>query len=482
MNDDSKSTGIGRLILSIGPALITASVVLGPGSILAASKVGQKDGYTMTWVLLLAVLLMIGLTALSSRLGVVLEKTPCEEIALRVGRPAAIVTGGALFLIAACFQFGNNLGVVAAIEPFLTVVELPDDFKLSEDKIKSYTEDQLKVVSDADLKAGMGVAKLPKEVKDLLDPKLVEQAEAAATTAVRIKAGVIVLINVIVIVALFGFRNLYKPVETMMKVMVGLMVLGFAVNLIFAQPDLGKAAAGLIPSTKLDGSSLIAVIGLFATTFSVGGAFYQAYLVREKGWTIKHAKQGIVDSTIGISALGALTMMIMLTAAAVLHGQEGVKLGSAADVARQLEPVFGVASRNLFCMGIFAGAFSSFLVNAMIGGTVLSDGIGHGGNMDRATPKICTVVALGMGMVVALSVLMVGLNPLNLIIFAQAVTTLGLPALAIALLYLATRPDLQGEKAIPGWMKIVAVAATLATLVVAYRVLTGFLANLAKVM
>ena len=92
---------------SIGPALITASVVIGPGSILSASKIGHQFGYDMSWVLLLAILLMIGMTALSARLGVTLENTLCEELAQRAGRPLAALAGVTLFLIAACFQFGN---------------------------------------------------------------------------------------------------------------------------------------------------------------------------------------------------------------------------------------------------------------------------------------------------------------------------------------------------------------------------------------
>ena len=103
----------------MGPAIIVASVVVGPGSILTSSQIGVEFGYSMVWVLALAVLLMMGMTALSSRLGVVLEGTLCDELARRAGRPFAALAGISLFLIAACFQFGNNLGVLAAIEPFV---------------------------------------------------------------------------------------------------------------------------------------------------------------------------------------------------------------------------------------------------------------------------------------------------------------------------------------------------------------------------
>jgi Mn2+/Fe2+ NRAMP family transporter len=115
---DTTQTGKTSIWKSIGPALITASVVIGPGSILSVSKIGHQFGYQMTWVLVLAILLMISMTALSARLGVTLDNTLCEELAQRAGRPLAALAGITLFLIAACFQFGNNLGVLAAIEPF----------------------------------------------------------------------------------------------------------------------------------------------------------------------------------------------------------------------------------------------------------------------------------------------------------------------------------------------------------------------------
>ena len=35
---------------SIGPGLITACVVIGPGSILTSSKVGARNGFDLTWI------------------------------------------------------------------------------------------------------------------------------------------------------------------------------------------------------------------------------------------------------------------------------------------------------------------------------------------------------------------------------------------------------------------------------------------------
>jgi len=415
---------------SVGPAIITASVVLGPGSILAASKTGHQFGYEMVWLLVLAGMLMVGMTALSARLGVTLEGTLCSELARRAGRPVAAITGLSLFLIAACFQFGNNLGVLAAIEPF-------------------YSQ---------------------------------ESTSDGSSLRVSVPILVIVNLNILVIVALFGFSALYQPVERLMKFLVGVMMVGFAANLLMAQPNIVEILAGMIPGLPEGTSDTILprwreaavtmsngkvidegtvvdkfrpVVALFATTFSVAGAFYQSYLVRQKGWTKDNLHRGLVDSAVGIGVLGLITMMIMVTAAAVLHGDD-IELKSVADVARQLEPAFGKFAMFLFCAGIFAGAFSSFLVNAMIGGSILADGFGLGGYIDQRWPKLFTVLALAIGLNVAIYVHMSGLKPVRLIIFAQAITVLGFPLLAGAMLWLATRGDMTGPRRIPLLLKLAA--------------------------
>jgi len=434
MSSEQDSPQRFKLWRSIGPAIITASVVLGPGSILAASKIGYQHGYAMAWMLLLAIVMMIGMTALSARLGVVLDGTLCSELARRAGRWAAVITGVSLFLIAACFQFGNNLGVIAAIEPFLPAEPTADG---------------------NDLPAVKWVA-----------------------------TGLIVLLNWLIIVALFGFRKLYQPVERLMKVLVFLMIVGFAGNLVMARPDLLTVLMGFVPQLPegatetplpkvVDGKivdSLTPLIAMFVTTFSVGGAFYQSYLVRKKGWTRDNLREGLVDSTVGICILGLVTLMIMVTAATVLHDNPNVsEPKSAAEVAQQLEPLFGPAAKVLFCLGIFAGAFSSFLVNAMIGGTILSDGLGLGGDIDQPWPKHFTVLTLLVGMGVAVTVQSTGESPVNLIIFAQAMTVLGLPALAATMCYLATRKDLTGDRRIPLWLKLVAVLALVIVTLLALR-------------
>lgn len=373
---------------SIGPAIIVAAVVLGPGSILTSSKVGATFGLIGFPVIIAATVLMIAMVALSARLGAVYDNSLCDELASRLGRPITVAIGLTLFILVALFQSSNNVALIGGIEP---------------------------VLGDQSL-------------------------------AFPMRAGILVFVNLLVIATLYLLRDLYRSVEQMMKILIGMIALAFLINfvVVFA---LDRNFEPVVPSQTLD---LIPLLGMIGTTFSVGGAFYQAYLVKEKGWGLAEVRSGLIDSVVSIAILGLVTSIILLTSWRVFYGNpQPVVLASVGDVARQLEPSFGAAAKIIFCTGIFAGALSSFLVNAMIGGTVMSDAIGKGSRLQDRWPVHLTVVALLVGMLVAIASLAKEGSTVHLITLAQACTVLGIPALAAALIYLGTRPELIGPRRVP---------------------------------
>ncbi|MEM7699483.1 MAG: divalent metal cation transporter, partial [Verrucomicrobiota bacterium] len=384
-------------VSSFGPALIVAAVVLGPGSILTSSKVGASFGYSAVPVVVAAAVLMIGMVALGARVGVIYNTSPGAAIADRLGRPVAIGIGVILFLIVALFQQSNNIALVAGMTP------------------------------------------------------IIEMINGGEPVGFWTRVVILVAFNGFVIVCLFAMRGLYQRIEGLMKILIGIMVVAFLANFVAVH----LVAPGFEREVSTEPRDLIALLGLIGTTFSVGGAFYQAYLVREKGWGLGEAKRGVVDSALSIGVLGIMTLVILLTATRVFYGRpDPVTLAQVDDVARQLEPLFGQWAVLIFCLGIVAGALSSFLVNTIIGGTVMADSSGQGHRLSQKGPLIWTAVALLLGMTIAIATLRNKESTVALITLAQALTVLGIPALAGALLYLGTRPELKGERRVPRWILV----------------------------
>ena len=105
------------LLKSIGPAIIVAAVVLGPGSILTSSKVGATFGIAALPVVLGATILMIAMVALAARLGVVYEGSLCEELTRRLGKSVTVCIGLILFVLVALLQSSNNIALIGGLEP-----------------------------------------------------------------------------------------------------------------------------------------------------------------------------------------------------------------------------------------------------------------------------------------------------------------------------------------------------------------------------
>jgi Mn2+/Fe2+ NRAMP family transporter len=403
---------------SIGPALITACVVFGPGSLLISSNVGANYGYDLLWLLVLTGVLMGTFLTMGARIGVVGGATPCTLIAQRKGRPTAAAIGITLCLICTTFQFSNNLAVAAAAGAFLP--------------------------------------------------------QAAVVW-------VVVAFNVVIIAFLFSARQIYKVLERVMKVMVGIILLCFLFNLLAARPDLLGVLKGLVPQLpegvelgvprKIEGTivdPMILIAGLLGTTFSVAGAFYQGNLVREKGWTIDDYNRGVGDAVAGVCVLTGVSMIIMITTATVIRGQTATDIGT---LAQSLQPLLGPTAYTIFCIGLFAVATNPFLINAMIGGSILADAIGQPPKLSDRWPRIFTVAVMLIGMVIALLALRSGEKPINLIIFGQALTVLGNPLMAAAMLWLANREDVMGERRNTVLVNIVGGVGLLLVVLMALRVL-----------
>lgn len=396
---NSSSTPASRWYRRIGPGLITACVVIGPGSILTSSKVGAKYGFGMSWIIVIAVAFMMTYTMLGARLGVTATQSPAMLISQRAGRWLAILLGMSIFFISSAFQFGNNLGVAAAFE------ELASEFPVLA---------QLQVT------------------------------------------WVVLFFNMLSISFLFAFRNLYRALERLMMGFVGIMLVCFAVNLLIARPAVDELLIGLVPpiqrafqhSTAAGPTWDISLVGLVGTTFVISAAYFQAYLVRQKGWGPDQLQSGMVDARIGSIVMALITIMLISTAATELRGKD---LTSVQSVAAALRPAFGAAGHVLFCVGLFAAAYSSFLINSMIGGFILADGLGLGDQPDRLVPRVLTVCVLLAGMCIALGIIAADWNRVPAIVAGQAVTVLAAPLVAGVLLWLTNRRDIMGEVR-NGWL------------------------------
>lgn len=239
----------------------------------------------------------------------------------------------------------------------------------------------------------------------------------------------IIVFNVIGILLLF-FRSFYKVLEKLMLVLIIIMLFSFLTTAILVQPNFSEMTKGLIPSVPFGSVGLI--IAFTASCFSLVGAFYQAYLVQErKKLTSNNNQDGTekIGSRIGIIILGIMSTGVLICAANILHPQ-GIKVTSASEMGRALEPLFGDYASHLFFIGLFGASFSSLIGNAVLGGSLLGDTFGYSSNLNNKMVKLFISFVMIAGSTIAL---IFGNLPLELIVFAQSITIFLVPFIGITM-------------------------------------------------
>lgn len=103
-------TGLSR-VKSIGPALLLAAVVVGPGSIALNTIAGSLYGYSLLWVPVVATVFMILYAWLAARIGLVTGETLFTVTREKYGSTIAKLGGVFGFLTILAFQAGNNAGI-----------------------------------------------------------------------------------------------------------------------------------------------------------------------------------------------------------------------------------------------------------------------------------------------------------------------------------------------------------------------------------
>jgi Mn2+/Fe2+ NRAMP family transporter len=91
--------------------------------------------------------------------------------------------------------------------------------------------------------------------------------------------------------------------------------------------------------------------------------------------------------------------------------------------------------------------------------------------MSDPWPRRFTVVVLLIGMAVAMIVLHTSVKKVDAIIFGQALTVIGNPLMAAAILWLANRRDILGDKRNSAWVNVLGGLGFVVVLLTALRVL-----------
>ena len=373
---------------NIGPGALVAAAFIGPGTVTVCTLAGANFGYTLLWALLFATVATIIFQEMSGRLGTIAQKGLGE--ALRDSLQHSMWKWP-LFALIAMALYGGNAAYEAG--------------NLSG--------------------AALGVSAILNEPND------------------TIFTWTIVLIALVA--GLVLWRGSYKQVERLLMVLVLFMGVAFISTFIVSRPDLGAFFQGMFTPTLPD-DGLITVVALIGTTVVPYNLFLHASAAKARWQGEADLSAARTDSVVSIGLGGLVAMFIVSTAAASLFSR-GLEANSAADMAIQLEPLFGSFSKYLLGAGLLAAGLSSSLTAPLATAYAITEIVNPNAQMKEKIFRGVSLSVLIVGVVFALS----GAKPINIIIGAQFANGLLLPIIAAFLLYTMNNKALLGKHT-NGWI------------------------------
>ncbi|NOR12505.1 MAG: divalent metal cation transporter, partial [Candidatus Aminicenantes bacterium] len=234
----------------------------------------------------------------------------------------------------------------------------------------------------------------------------------------------------------------------------------FLATAIIMRPDIGAVLRGFLPSFPKN--SLLFILALVGTTVVPYNLFLHSSAVKEKWKSTASLKDVRRDLLFSISLGGLISVSIVVTSAMAFYTQ-GISVESGAQMATQLQPLFGSVANVLFGIGFFAAGISS-AVTAPYAAAYASSGV-LGWKEGHKSKKFQTVW-LGV-ILVGFTVSLFNFSPIVVIVFAQVTNGLILPVASIFLLIVLNSRRILGD-AVNTWKQNV-----LGTVIVAVVSLLG---------
>lgn len=233
-------------------------------------------------------------------------------------------------------------------------------------------------------------------------------------------------------------RGRHVMIERSLIALVCLMSAAFLATLIIVRPDPSILLRGLIP--RFPSGSTILALALVGTTVVPYNLFLHSASVLQRWRDRAHLRDVRLDLILSVG-LGGVVSASVLIASAQAFFDSGTPVANGAQMARQLEPLFGPLAGTLFGIGFFAAGLSS-AITAPYAAAFASCGIlGWKGGTESPRFRAVWAGVILVGLVISLS----GFTPLSVIVFAQVANGLILPLASVFLLAILNSRRLMGD-------------------------------------
>lgn len=372
--------GVRKLWPFLGPAFIAAVAYVDPGNFATNVSGGAQFGYLLLWVILCANLMAMLVQAMSAKLGIATGKNLPEVCRDRFSRPVNFLLWVQAEIIAMATDLAEFIGAALALNLLFGIPLFP--------------------------------------------------------------AGLITAVGAFAILELQ--RRNFRPLEAVISAMVGVIVVAFAFQMFYAEPEADRILSGLFTPQFAGTESVLLATGILGATVMPHVIYLHSALTQRRvvGKTDEEKKRifrfELADVVIAMGLAGVINASMLIMAAALFHANGLTNVSDIDEAFRQLGVLVGENSAILFGVALLMSGFSSSSVGTLAGQVVMQ------GFINRRIPLFLRRL---ITMSPALVILAIGLNPSRALVISQVVLSFGIPFALIPLLMFCRNRNIMGALA-----------------------------------
>src|ERR671933_727570 len=259
-----------------------------------------------------------------------------------------------------------------------------------------------------------------------------------------IYAAIFGALDVIIILTLATQRR-FHIIERLFALFVSIISFGYLYEIFITKPDPSAILYhSVVPSLTIPNAVLIAV-GVIGATVMPHALFVHSWLTKNKVENKsleerrKMRKFHLIENIVLLTVAGMVNAAIMIMAAAAFN-PTNPNVASISEAYKTLVPLFGATAGVVFLITLLSSGIASSVVGTLAGQAIMEGLLGRKVNvwLRRFITRFSNVVPTTIA-------ILLGLDPLSILVYSQVILSLMIPLPMIPLVILSRDNTLMGE-------------------------------------
>jgi len=232
-----------------------------------------------------------------------------------------------------------------------------------------------------------------------------------------------------------------KIVEFVITVLVAIISISYIIELFLASPDWGQAAIHTIVPEIPNSEALFIAVGMLGATVMPHVIYLHSELVQYRGRDLSeedkvhHLKMEKMDIAIAMNIAFFVNAAMVVISAAVFFSHN-MAIDTMEEAHQSLAPMLGSLSSGAFGIALLASGLSSSAVGTIAGQTIMKGFVGL--SIPIQVRRIVTMLP-------AMAIILMGINPMDALIWSQVALSFILPVPIIQMISIASKKEWMGR-------------------------------------